>query len=107
MGVTRYYSVPCETEAGILKKHADTDSLLMTDTAGTLRAVGREFLDHASVDHSKSEIEGAFSHFDRMVVGIYHSITPRHMQAYFNELGLRYTTVKLPTKCALIWRLRW
>ncbi len=98
-----------ETEGAIVKKHVDTNSLLMTDTAGTLRVIGKEFLYHGTVDHSKNEyvkeaiihtntIEGAFSMFDRMVVGTYHSITPKHMQAYCNELGFRYNSRKITDK---------
>ncbi len=76
-----------ENEPDLLRKHVDTDSVLMTDTANAYVKVGKEFAHHASVDHTKDEyvrdgvihtntIEGAFSHFDRMVIGTYHSITP-------------------------------
>jgi transposase-like protein len=95
-----------ETEVALVKKHVSTDSLLMTDTASNLKKVGKEFLYHGSVDHSKNEyvkeaiihtntIEGAFSHFDRMVIGTYHNITRKHMQAYANECAYRYNTRKM------------
>ncbi len=45
-----------ETEVGLVKKHVSTDSLLMTDTASNLRKVGRDFLFHGQVDHSKIRI---------------------------------------------------
>lgn len=62
-------------------KHVDTDSILMTDNANQYRAVGREYAAHEVVDHRIDEyvrekvwhtntIEGAFSHFDRMVIGV-------------------------------------
>ncbi|PQJ09679.1 IS1595 family transposase [Flavipsychrobacter stenotrophus] len=94
-----------ENEPDLLRKHVDTESVLMTDTANTYVKVGKEFAHHGSVDHSKSEycrdsvyhtntIEGAFSHFDRMVIGVYHNISRKHMQAYCNESAYRYNTRK-------------
>jgi transposase-like protein len=95
-----------ETETGLIKKNVSTDSLIMTDTASNLRKVGEEYLFHGTVDHSKHEyvkesiihtntIEGAFSHFDRMVIGVYHNISRKHMQAYANECAYRYNTRKI------------
>ena len=94
-----------ENEPDLLRKHVDCTSVIMTDTANTYIKVGKEFAHHGSVDHSKSEycrdsvyhtntIEGAFSHFDRMVVGVYHFISKKHMQAYCNESAYRYNTRK-------------
>jgi|ERR1035437_8471010 transposase-like protein len=98
-----------EKESELVKKHVDTDTLLMTDTGINYKAVGRDYLGHEMVDHSKSEyvrekvihtntIEGAFSHFDRMVMGTYHSLSPKHLQAYCNELGFRYNNRKITDK---------
>ena len=95
-----------ETESGLVKKHLDTDSLLMTDTSKHYSVVGKEFLYHGTVDHSKNEyvkeaiihtntLEGAFSHFDRMVIGTYHNISRKHMQSYANECAYRYNTRKI------------
>ena len=94
-----------ETEKGLLVKHVEGTSCLMTDSATTLKTVSRSYSFHGMVDHSKSEyvkdgvihtntIEGAFSHFDRMVIGVYHNISKKHMQAYCNESAYRYNTRK-------------
>jgi transposase-like protein len=94
-----------ETEKELLKKHVDTTSVLMTDSAPTYETVGKEFAHHGTVNHSISEyvredvyhtntIEGAFSQFDRMVIGVYHNISKKHMQAYCNESAYRYNTRK-------------
>lgn len=83
----------------------DTGSVLMTDNANAYRIVGRHYAKHVSVDHSKDEyvrdkvwhtntIEGAFSLFDRMVIGIYHNVSPKHLQAYCNEHEFRYNNRK-------------
>ena len=95
-----------ETEMGLVKKHVDTDSILMTDDAHCYKNVGKEFAAHEVVNHSMDEyvrekvwhtntIEGAFSHFDRMVIGTYHNISRKHMQAYANECAYRYNTRKV------------
>jgi transposase-like protein len=94
-----------ETESGNVSKHIDKESVLMTDSATNFHLIGREFAAHQTVDHSKGEyvkdkvihtntIEGAFSHFDRMVIGVYHNISRKHMQAYANECAYRYNTRK-------------
>jgi len=95
-----------ETEKGLVKIHVDTDSILMTDDANCYVEVGKEFAAHEVVNHSMDEyvrekvwhtntIEGAFSHFDRMVIGVYHNISRKHMQAYANECAYRYNTRKI------------
>jgi transposase-like protein len=95
-----------EKESTMVLKHVDTDSILMTDNARSYWSVGKEFADHQIVDHRIDEyvrekvwhtntIEGAFSHFDRMVIGVYHNISRKHMQAYANECAYRYNTRKV------------
>lgn len=95
-----------ETESGLVLKHIDKSSVLMTDGAMNLHLVGKHFAAHQTVDHGKGEyvrekvihtntIEGAFSHFDRMVIGVYHNISRKHMQAYANECAYRYNTRKM------------
>ncbi len=94
-----------EKEKEMVIKHVDTASVLMTDEAHCYEVVGREFAAHEAVRHSMDEyvrghahtntIEGAFSHFDRMVIGVYHNISRKHMQAYANECAYRYNTRKV------------
>jgi hypothetical protein len=75
----------------------------MTDNSTVYSSVGNEFAHHGIVDHRSHEyvkddvyftntIEGAFSLFDRMVIGIYHSISGKHMQKYLNEHSFRYNS---------------
>ena len=44
-----------ETEKGLLVKHVEKTSCIMTDSATTLKTVGRSYSFHGIVDHSKSE----------------------------------------------------
>jgi transposase-like protein len=97
-----------EHEKDMVTKHVDTDSILMTDEAHCYVNVGKEYAAHEAVRHSMDEyvrgnahtntIEGAFSHFDRMVIGTYHSISRKHMQVYCNEIGFRYNSRKVSDK---------
>jgi transposase-like protein len=95
-----------ETEKTLARKHIDRASILMTDTANVYRALGDEYARHETVNHMIQEyvrdkvwhtntIEGAFSHFDRMVMGVYHYVSRKHMQAYANECAFRYNTRKI------------
>ena len=95
-----------ETEKGLLAKHVDKGSFLMTDDTHVYNEVAEQlYSGHEKVNHTRSEyvrdgyihtntIEGAFSHFDRMVIGTYHSVSRKHMQAYCNETAYRYNTRK-------------
>ncbi len=87
----------------LVRGNIDTNSVIMTDSSTVYTNVGKEFAHHGIVDHSKKEfvkedvyhtntIEGAFSLFDRMVIGIYHHVSPKHLQSYFNESAYRYNT---------------
>lgn len=94
-----------EVEKELIIKNIDRDSFLMTDDSNVYNEMGDQFAGHETVNHTKGEyvrgkahtntIEGAFSHFDRMVIGTYHSISPKHMQAYANESAYRYNTRKI------------
>ena len=95
---------PTDFVPDLVKANVDTESVLMTDTANTYVKVGKEYAYHGVVDHSKKEykkdfcytnsIEGCFSLFDRMVIGIYHYISPKHMQKYADEFTFRYNSRK-------------
>lgn len=96
---------PNVSEKHLLVQIVDKGSVIMTDNASVYEAIGKQYAHHGIVDHSKSEyarnevyhtntIEGAFSLLDRMVIGIYHSISPKHTQKYLDELSFRYNNRK-------------
>lgn len=77
------------------------DAVVLTDMSGSYTHAHKHFVAHETVDHGKHEyvrngtihtngIEGAFSMFDRMVIGTYHFISVKHMQKYADELSFRY-----------------
>lgn len=95
---------PTDFVPNLVRANVDSESVLMTDTANTYVTVGKEYAHHGVVDHSKKEygrgvyytnsIEGCFSLFDRMVIGIYHNISPKHIQKYADEFSFRYNSRK-------------
>jgi hypothetical protein len=80
------------------------EAVLITDASHLYTPIAHNFAGHEVVNHSKDEyvrgvihtntIEGVFSMFDRMVIGTYHYISPKHMQKYANEMSFRYNSRK-------------
>lgn len=80
---------------------ADRDSHLNTDQARHYRKIGKEFLSHGSVDHSRKEygrgtvhsntVEGFFSIFKRGMVGVYQHCNEGHLHRYLSEFDFRYS----------------
>lgn len=84
-------------------ENVSAESVLITDMNGSYHYANNHFVAHEVVDHSRKEyvrdgvihtnsIEGVFSQFDRMVIGTYHYISPKHMQKYANELSFRFNS---------------
>lgn len=89
-----------------VKENVSGNAHLITDTNGSYMGdnFAAAFPNHDYIDHSIGEyakgriytntIEGAFSLFDRGVIGIYHYVSPKHLQKYVNEFSYRYNTRK-------------
>lgn len=83
------------------------DSTLITDTTNLYNKLNNDY-DHHSVNHSINEygrgeihtntIEGAFSHFKITILGIYHQVSPKHLQRYCDEFAYRYNTKQMSHK---------
>ena len=88
-----------------VRKHVDPTSMLCTDSATMYINLSKEYALHGVVDHQADEykkefihtntIEGVFSLFDRMVIGTYHYVSIKHIQAYINEHCFRYNSRKM------------
>ena len=75
---------------------------LMTDEAGQYKILGAMFKSHESVTHGSGEyvrgdvhtntVEGYFSLLKRGIIGVYHHISPDHLQRYVTEFDFRYNT---------------
>jgi len=96
----------------IIKANIDRESRLMTDEAGTYIKLGKDFVSHQSVDHSREEyayydklsdtvvstntVEGYYSIFKRGMKGVYQHCQEKHLHRYLAEFDFRYSNrVKL------------
>lgn len=88
-----------ETIHPLLNEHIEAGSALITDGHGAYK--GTNF-SHEVIEHQKGEyarghvhtgyIDGYWSLFKRGIVGIYHYISPKHLQSYSNEFSYRYNS---------------
>jgi len=102
-GSVRSHHVPAvnaKTLWPILVSQVDRGSFLMTDEAAPSKMMGKEFGNHASVNHSIGEyvrgeahtntIEGYFSILKRGITGVYHHVSQEHLKRYLAEFDFRY-----------------
>lgn len=90
----------------LIQKHVQPGATISTDEGAGYRPlsnigfkhikvahVGGEYVDYSTGAHTNT-LEGAFSLFKRGVIGIYHSISPKHLQRYCTEFSYRYNSRK-------------
>ncbi len=88
-----------ETLVNAVYENVEDGSVMVSDEQGSYKALKRNY-QHASVNHSAKEyvrgaahtntIEGFWSLLKRQIVGIHHSVSPKHLQRYCNEASYRY-----------------
>jgi transposase-like protein len=95
------------TISKLFEVHIAKGSTMVTDSYGLYNHLGKsEFYKHEIVNHRKEEyvnkdgfttnrIEGCFSILKRGIYGIYHSVSPKHLQRYCNEFSSRYNSRKV------------
>jgi transposase-like protein len=84
-------------------KNIEEGSTVITDQFNAYYMLRAKFT-HETVNHSKDEfirgnvhtntVEGYFSLLKRGIYGIYHSVSPKHLQAYCDEFSFRYNIRK-------------
>jgi hypothetical protein len=91
-----------ESEARrVLSDHVDTTAHLMSDEWKSFVSIGEAFAAHDTVRHSEREYARGFVHANsaeafndrvrRTIAGVFHHISPRHADLYFNEVGFRWS----------------
>ena len=88
----------------IISKNVSKSAKIMTDEWKAYRNLSNNF-DHNIVKHGKGEyvdgachtntLEGFWSLLKRGIVGIYHNISAKHLDAYVDEFEYRYNTKHL------------
>lgn len=89
----------------VLRENVEPSAFINTDEHNGFVGLTEHFADHASINHSQGEFlrdgvttntaEGAFSLFKRMIIGIYHQVSPKHLQFYCDEMTYRYNSRKI------------
>jgi transposase-like protein len=87
--------VTAKTLRGVLNKHVDPKSHLMTDDSLAYEHIGKEFAKHDAVNHSRDEYvrgkaytntaESFFAIVKRKVYGAHHAISKKHLHRYMTE----------------------
>jgi len=77
----------------------------MTDSHLAYQGLALEYAGHGVVNHSEMQfrngiaytntVEGFFSQLKRSIFGIYHSVSPKHLQKYCEETSCRYNSRKI------------
>ena len=84
---------------GTIRNRVDPKAMVMTDELQAYKSVGKTHK-HESVNHRAEEwvrgdvhtngVESAWSLFKRSIVGAYHQISEKHMDAYLDEFEWRF-----------------
>ncbi|WP_135211458.1 IS1595 family transposase [Vitreimonas flagellata] len=94
------------TVAKIVRENVDPESRVHTDASSLYKFVGREFAEHATVEHSMGEYvrfeengavhnnscESYFSVFKRGMKGVYQHCSEKHLHRYLAEFDYRHNT---------------
>ncbi len=91
-----------DTLKPIILQNISTDSIIVTDNYAGYRDLKNIFKSHKIVSHSNGEyvkgkfhtncIEGFWSLLKRGIIGIYHSVSPKHLDLYVTEFAYRYNS---------------
>lgn len=85
----------------IIHRTVSKDAKLMTDEWGAYKGLSSIY-EHETVNHGNGNyvigechtntIEGFWSLFKRGIIGIYHNVSEKHLDAYVDEFEYRYNT---------------
>jgi transposase-like protein len=89
----------------IIEGRVDTNATVMTDEYAAYKSLDKEY-HHETVNHTAEEwvrgdahtnsIENAWSLFKRSIVGSFHQISAKHVEAYLDEFEWRFNGRKNP-----------
>lgn len=92
----------------VVRKNVNKDAIVITDQHAGYKGLDAEYAQHLSVNHSEMQfrdglaytnsVEGFFSCLKRSIIGIYHQVSPKHLQKYCDETSYRYNTRKIKDK---------
>lgn len=104
-GNARLTVIGSNTFKDVVRSNVNNCATVITDTHLSYVGLGQEYAAHLSVNHSQSQyrdglaytnsVEGFFSCFKRSILGIYHSVSPKHLQRYCDETTYRFNSRKM------------
>lgn len=107
-GKARLTIIGANTFKEVIKENVEPEATLMTDSHLSYQGLALEYAGHGVVNHKESQyrngiaytntVEGFFSSLKRSIYGIYHSVSPKHLQKYCEETSYRYNTRKQTDK---------
>ena len=100
-------NVTRKTLHGFIRDHLDPKTArIITDSWPAYRGIADEDTTHETVDHNIKEyvrgdvhtntIEGVWSLFKRSIIGSYHKLSEKHLNAYLDELEWRFNNRNNP-----------
>jgi len=106
-GDIRLDSVPAPREGFVrplVRTNVCTSAIINTDESKLYYFLKKQY-QHLTVGHAAGEyvrgnaytnsIEGAFGHFKRSIVGVYHKTSPKHIDRYLNMFAWRWNSRKM------------
>jgi len=88
-----------------IEKNIAPGNTIYSDQLQAYKTLDRRGFNHSVVNHSVHEyvvgrsytqnIENIWSQLKRSIYGVYHQVSPKHLQLYCNEVEYRYNTRKL------------
>jgi transposase-like protein len=85
----------------VLGEAVDLSAHLMSDEWKSFMSIGQAFAKHDTIRHSERQYargpihansaEGFNDRVRRTIAGVFHHISPRHADLYFNEIGFRWS----------------
>lgn len=98
-------TVNSKTLRPILREQISQSARLNTDEGGSYRGAKKDFEAHETVNHLREEyvrgqvhtntVEGYFSILKRGIYGVYHHVSPEHLERYLSEFDFRYSHRKI------------
>lgn len=83
-----------------IKKHIRPESMVITDDMGAYETLKANGYNHEQINHSAkmyvsgdihtNTIDGFWSLVKRGISGVYHNVSPKYLDSYFNEYEFRY-----------------
>jgi len=107
-GKARLTVIGKNTFKDVVRANVNSNAVLMTDTHLSYQGLAFEYAGHGTVNHSQSQyrdglaytngVEGFFSCLKRSIYGIYHQVSPKHLQRYCTETSYRFNMRKTTDK---------